>query len=105
MLYDNEENKEVEVFIVSTPKTRGETMEFSGGVIQSQSAKRGLAKVLTTKEWCSSSYWKIISTDTKEGKQLYFLSFGSKLSIESKSTSSSKAKNECGSGGSNEGRK
>jgi len=80
-LYDNEENMEVEVFIVSTPKTRGETMEVSGGVIQSQSAREGLAKVFNELKSgvLPPTGGKVISTDTKEGKQLYFLSFGSEI--------------------------
>ena len=80
-LNDDEENKEVEVVIVSTPKTRGENMDVSGGVVKSKSAREGLAKVFTELKSgvLPPTGGKVISTDTASGKQLFFIAFGSEI--------------------------
>jgi hypothetical protein len=78
---DNQDEKEVEVVIVSTPKTRGETMDVSGGVINAKSAREGLAKVFN--ELKSGILppvgGKVISSETSSGNQLYFISFASSI--------------------------
>ena len=80
-LNDDMEKKEVEVVIVTTPKTRGETMDVSGGVVKSKSAREGLAKVFTELKTgvLPPTGGKVISTDTASGRQLFFIAFGSEI--------------------------
>lgn len=78
---DDEQNSQVEVAIVTTPKTRGETMDVSGGVTQSKSIREGLGKVFAELKSgvLPPSGGKVITAGTGQGRQFYFLAFGSEI--------------------------
>jgi len=78
---DDDEEKQVEVSIVTTPKTRGETMQVSGGITQAKSAREGMAKVFDELKSgvLPPTGGKVITANSKKGNQLYFVAFGSEI--------------------------
>ena len=80
-VHDDDTEKEVEVSIVTTPKTRGETMQVSGGVTQAKTIREGVAQVLNELKSgvLPPTGGKIITANTKNGSQLYFVAFGSAI--------------------------
>ena len=78
---DNMKDKEVEVSIVTTPKTRGETMRASGGVIIAETLQDGMRQVFSELRAMiiPPDGGKVISVPDGKGEQLYFVAFGSEI--------------------------
>lgn len=78
---DDAKTNEVTVLIVTTPKTRGETMQLNPGFIMADSARNAMAGAL--KEIKAGvippSGGKVIAVESPQGEQFYFIAFGSEI--------------------------
>lgn len=78
---DDAKSSEVTVLVITTPKTRGDTMQLTPGFLLADSARDAMAGAL--KEIKAGvvppSGGKVIAVATPQGEQFYFVAFGSEI--------------------------
>lgn len=78
---DDVQGTEISAIVVTTPKTRGETMQLNPGFILADSARIGMASALKDIKAgvVPPSGGKVIAVPGEKGEQFFFIAFGSEI--------------------------